>query len=120
MESEEYTKAILLLIKMVRKHQSENSEMIKHSRYLFNQALYGYEQFAKRFVSIEAKSIYNKKGYKEELINRFGRDQKKFDPEGKLNGIFHLDHVFTNTMFRNALNRLSDKELTVENIENIE
>ena len=119
MNALEQTKAILPIIKLARRNKKNKSEVARHTRYILNQVLYGYEQFAKRYASVNAIEYYRELGLIDNLSNRLGNDQKKFDPKGKKNGKFHVDHIYTIKMFRNAIDSLSDNQLTATNIDKI-
>jgi len=78
--------------------------------------LYGYEQFRKKFATKKAQSKYEYLGHKDSITSWAGKDQRRFDPKRKQNGLFHLDHVYTLSMMKRAIGELSDNNLTVANI----
>jgi hypothetical protein len=119
MQLNEYIESILPLIKASRKFRSDNSHSAKYVRYLYTQAFYGFDEFAKRQASVEAKRLYSSRGFTDNLSQQSVDNQRQFDPEGRRNGDFHLEHVFTGSSFRKAVENLSEEELTIENIETI-
>lgn len=119
MQLSEYIESILPLIKASRRFRSKNSPAAKHVRYLYGQAFYGFDEYAKRKASVEAKRLYSSRGFTDNLSQQSVSNQVKFDPKGRKKGDFHLEHVFTGSGFREAVENLTEEELTVENIETI-
>lgn len=119
MNLKEYIEAILPLIKAARKHKRSESHAARHVHYLYGQSFYGFDEYAKKKASKNAKALYASRGFQDKLSEQSIHNQKSFDPKGRKLGDFHLEHVFTGTAFRDEITKLSDEELTVEKIEKI-
>ena len=62
MQLSEYIESILPLIRASRKFRSKNSHAANHVRYLYGQAFYGFDEYAKRKASVEnIETIVNEK-----------------------------------------------------------
>ena len=66
-------------------------------------------------VSSRAIIEYKKIDSGGDLRMRKWSEQPTFD-KGRQKGIFHLEHVYTGDMFRNAVELLPDKDLTVHKL----
>lgn len=115
----EYIAVILPLIKASREMDPNSSHAAKHVRYLYQQAFYGFDEYAIRKASVEAKKLYLSKGFTDKLSQQSIHNQTKFDSNGRKNGDFHFEHVFTGTGFREAVEKLNKEQLTIENIAQI-
>lgn len=121
MPLEEYTNSILPLIRtaLTPPNDKDTSHAARHLRYLFKQALYGYDDFGKRYASAAAQMEYQLQGNDDLILKRNGwRQQRHFDL-GRRNGVFQWEHVFTLSMFHRALNRLPPASVTTETVNQI-
>ena len=116
----QYTSAILPLIraKLSLAH-IDRSHAAQHIRYLFKQALYGYDDFGKRYASEAAQQEYERLGKPGRIIEWNGwRQQRRFDA-GRRDGIFQWEHVFTMSMFDRSLQASQEEDICVETVNQI-
>ena len=95
--------------------EEDRTDSAIHLRYIYTQALYGYEEFGKKYISEKAKNVYKSLGLPGKLSQWQGREQRKFESKGKRHGIFHLDHIYTISMFKRALKN-QNEQLTAKTI----
>ncbi|MCH7771813.1 MAG: hypothetical protein IIA49_12490 [Bacteroidetes bacterium] len=119
MTIEDYTTSILQLIISTHKSTKDKTICSSQLRYLYKQSLYGYEEFGKKYASQKAQDVYKSLGLLGQLTQWQGRQQSKFDPNGKQRGIFHLDHIFTLSMFDRMLRSLSPSQISVISVNEI-
>jgi hypothetical protein len=118
---EEYAKIVLSITDLCNREKSRNPKSYKHlhSWYLYRQAFYGFIEYigsSDYLVSQRALEEYKKNDHVGNIKNRKWSEQHKFD-EGRK--IFHLEHIYTGDMFREALDSLSENNRTSENIAQI-
>lgn len=120
----EYAEAILPIIKLCLKEKANNPTSYKSSHlwYIYRQAFYGFTEFidwkSRCRVSVDAMAEYKKIDPFGDLRNRKWYEQKDFD-SGIQKGKFHLEHIFTGDMFRDAIESLSAELLTVDRLVDI-
>ncbi len=112
----EYTAAILPLIRAAQSLTKDRTISGRQLKYLYKQALYGYEEFGRKFASVTAQAKYERLKMPGRITQWEGHQQYKFDPNGKMKGLFHLDHVYTLSMLDRALRRISPDSLDVETV----
>jgi hypothetical protein len=113
MKLDEYTRAVFCVIRArLTLDDSDRSYVARHFRYVFQQVLYGYEDFGKKYASRAAQAEYERMGNEGQIIRWHVRDCRKFDKLGRQNGAFHMEHIFTLAMFRQALCRVPECRLT--------
>lgn len=124
MTIQEYTEAIVPIILLCRKEKVLNPTSYRRSHlwYLYREAFYGFSEFsdwkAKYRESFKANEMSKQLRPPVTLLNQTWYDQNNFDT-GRLNGKFHLEHIYTGNMFRDAIDALSDNELTAKKVVDI-
>jgi hypothetical protein len=116
---EEYTQSILQLIRSAVQLEDDGTTAFSQLHNIFRHALYGYEEFGKKYASKKAQEKYENLGLPGQITQWQGRQQNQFDPKGKQHRVFHLEHVYTLSMFERALKKLSQEQLTVSSINKI-
>jgi hypothetical protein len=103
------------------KKEDRTNSFAEHLRCLYQQALYGYCDQGKRYVSQLAQKEYEKLPlHKTRKITEFTfRQQKQFDKLGRRDGKFKFEHVYTIWMFQRAIERLPEGGVTEEAINQI-
>ena len=117
----EYAKIVLFIADLCNKEKLKNPKSYKnlHSWYLYRQAFYGFIEYIDSkdyLVSQRALEEYKKIDQFGDIKTRKWSEQPKFDKGRK---IFHLEHIYTGDMFREALDSLSENNRTAENIARI-
>lgn len=119
----EYINAILPLIRASKRFPQSDSYAAHTIQYLYRQAFYGFQKYGECMVSERAITEYKNLGYQDDIREKTVNDQPQFEPCGYRSGtkgaIFHLEHIFTGTMFRRKINNIGEEERTVDKIEQI-
>jgi len=118
MTKNEYTKAILDLIKVRLRLKKDNdkSDAAKHLDYLYGQALRGYEIFGKKYASRAAQEEYETLGNRGPISQWQMRQCKEFEKRGRLKGAFQFEHVYTIHMFDKAICSLPVSDVNEDSI----
>lgn len=117
----EYSRIVLAMADLCRVEQMRNPKTFKslHIWYLYRQAFYGFMDHLDWSkcckVSERAQAEYQKTSNGEDIRLKKWADQPMFD-EGRQRGKFHFEHVFTGSMFRDAVERLNGAERTPEKV----
>jgi hypothetical protein len=122
MTLDEYTGAVLPVIKAVlHLERDDDTWLARHLRGVFRSTLYGYGEggFGKRYASEAAQTEYERLGNSGRITQWYVRQYHKFDKLGRMDGRFHLDHVFTNGMFDQALRSLPQECLNEKRVNEI-
>ncbi len=118
---EDYAEAIIPVINLCLKEKKENLKLYKKSHlwYLYRQAFYGFGDFmdgqSAYRMSAGAAEEYKKIDPVGDLRMRKWSEQPTFD-SGRQKGIFHLEHVYTGDMFRDAVEALAEDGLTAQKL----
>jgi len=118
---EDYTEAILPIIKLCLREKVENQKSYKKLLiwYIYKQIFYSFIDFMDLRsickVSSRAVTEYQKIDSSGDLRMRKWSEQPAFD-KGRQKGIFHLEHVYTGDMFRRAVESLPKKDLTTNKL----
>lgn len=117
----EYSRIVLSMADLCRVEQAQNLKTFKslHIWYLYRQAFYGFMDHLDWSkcckVSESAQAEYQKAFPGEDIRTKKWVDQPVFD-EGRQKGKFHFEHVFTGSMFRDAVDQLIGAERTPEKV----
>lgn len=124
MSLDQYIKVLIPIIKLCNLEKVKNKNGYKGTQlwYLYRQFYYGFGDFldweSRCLVSDAAKTAYGRIAPGSDLRKKKWYEQSDFD-KGHQNGIFHLDHVFTGNMFRDAIDNIPPNDLSVEGIKKI-
>ena len=121
MTLQEYIEIMIPMVKVIYREEESDPKNFKRTQlwYIYRQYFYGFAKFINRKKLFDA-SISAQKKFEEleegkEIVNEDWGDQPRFDPGRK---IFNLDHIYTGSMFRNALKELDSlNKLNVSDIE---
>ena len=106
MTLDDYTRAVVPVIRAaIGLEKDDKSNLARQLRYLYQQALYGFCDEGKKYVSQAAQTEYERLGFTDNITQYSFRHQQKFDKLGRRDGKFHFEHVFTIWMFQQALKR---------------
>lgn len=114
---------MLPMVKIIHREEENNPDIFKKSQlwYIYRQYFYGFAEFINREklfnASICAQQEFEKIEPGKKIVNENWEHQPRFDRGRKM---FNLDHIYTGSMFRNAIKKLDwlDK-LNVQEVENI-
>lgn len=114
---EKYAEVVISLFNICEIEKENNPKKYKqlHSWYLYRQSFYGFLDHMpakNNFISQRAKEKYSEDN-KDSLREKTWIEQPEFDSQRK---IFHLEHIYTGVMFRNAMKNMKDSERTVETV----
>ena|SRR3989338_5467307 len=121
---EEYIGIVLSIANLCSKEKTKNPKSYKslHIWYLYRQAFYGFIEFIDWKTACRASERaveeYRKIDPLGDIRTQKWSDQPKFD-NGRQNGEFHLEHVYTGDMFRDAVEMLPEDERTTQSIAQI-
>lgn len=123
MTIDDYIEAIIPIIRACRKFTTKSSYTAHTLHYLYRQAFYGFFEFGECGVSENAQKKYQELKTTDDVTTKTVNDQRKFERKkcrSQSGGaIFHLEHVYTGSMFHEDIDALNDDEITVEAIKNI-
>ena len=121
MNINEYIEAILPIAKLCLKEKANNPISYKSSHlwYLYRQAFYGFADFislSRYMASSRAFAKYRKIDPSGNIRKRRWFEQPEFDKGRKK---FHLEHIYTGDMFREAIELLPKNKRIVQGVRDI-